>query len=152
ARLKEERTEEAKDRLDNLRELLAALDDFEQTGEEKGLSAFLEAVEMAGRPFVLKELLPSQDRVELRGAAQNLKHCGRLLADFAAVTAWGQLRAAGRRGAAGVESLMAFAEDAGWQDELLRIAADMAEQVRADWVCFRDALAAGLDEAGGAHQ
>jgi len=44
ARLKEERTEEAKDRLDNLRELLAALDDFERTGEEKGLSAFLEQV------------------------------------------------------------------------------------------------------------
>ncbi len=44
ARLKEERTEEAKDRLDNLRELLAALDDFERTAEEKGLSAFLEQV------------------------------------------------------------------------------------------------------------
>ncbi|HOP40383.1 MAG TPA: UvrD-helicase domain-containing protein [Geobacteraceae bacterium] len=44
ARLKEERTEEAKDRLDNLRELLAALDDFERTSEEKGLSAFLEQV------------------------------------------------------------------------------------------------------------
>ncbi len=44
ARLKEERTEEAKDRLDNLRELLAALDDFERTGEDKGLSAFLEQV------------------------------------------------------------------------------------------------------------
>jgi len=44
ARLKEERTEEAKDRLDNLRELLAALDDFERTGEEKGLSDFLEQV------------------------------------------------------------------------------------------------------------
>ena len=44
ARLKEERTEEAKDRLDNLRELLAALDDFERIGEEKGLSAFLEQV------------------------------------------------------------------------------------------------------------
>jgi DNA helicase-2/ATP-dependent DNA helicase PcrA len=44
ARLKEDRTEEAKDRLDNLRELLAALDDFERIGEEKGLSSFLEQV------------------------------------------------------------------------------------------------------------
>ncbi|MGA7829292.1 MAG: UvrD-helicase domain-containing protein [Geobacteraceae bacterium] len=44
ARLKEDRTDEAKDRLDNLRELLAALDDFERTAEEKGLSAFLEQV------------------------------------------------------------------------------------------------------------
>jgi DNA helicase-2/ATP-dependent DNA helicase PcrA len=44
ARLKDERTEEARERLDNLRELLSALDDFERTSEEKGLSAFLEQV------------------------------------------------------------------------------------------------------------
>jgi DNA helicase-2/ATP-dependent DNA helicase PcrA len=44
ARLKEERTEEAKDRLANIQELLAALDDFERTAEEKGLSAYLEQV------------------------------------------------------------------------------------------------------------
>jgi len=44
ARLKEERTEEAKDRLANLQELLAALDDFERNSEDKGLSAYLEQV------------------------------------------------------------------------------------------------------------
>ncbi len=44
ARLKEERTEEARDRLANLQELLAALEDFERTSEEKGLSAYLEQV------------------------------------------------------------------------------------------------------------
>ncbi|MEA5113336.1 MAG: UvrD-helicase domain-containing protein [Geobacteraceae bacterium] len=43
-RLKEERTEEAKDRLANIQELLAALDDFESTSEEKSLSAYLEQV------------------------------------------------------------------------------------------------------------
>ncbi len=43
-RLKEERTEEAKDRLANIQELLTALDDFERTGEEKSLSAYLEQV------------------------------------------------------------------------------------------------------------
>jgi DNA helicase-2/ATP-dependent DNA helicase PcrA len=43
-RLKEERTEEARDRLANLQELLAALDDFERNSEDKGLSAYLEQV------------------------------------------------------------------------------------------------------------
>ncbi len=43
-RLKEERTQEAEDRLNNLRELLAALDDFERVSEDKGLSAYLEQV------------------------------------------------------------------------------------------------------------
>lgn len=43
-RLKEERTEEAKDRLANIQELLTALDDFERSGQEKSLSAYLEQV------------------------------------------------------------------------------------------------------------
>lgn len=44
ARLQDERTTESKDRLDNLQELLAALEDFEKTSKENGLSAFLEQV------------------------------------------------------------------------------------------------------------
>jgi len=44
ARLREERTQEAEDRRNNLQELLAALEDFERTSEDKGLSAYLEQV------------------------------------------------------------------------------------------------------------
>jgi DNA helicase-2/ATP-dependent DNA helicase PcrA len=44
ARLKNERSEEAEDRLANLQELLAALEEFERTSEEHTLSAFLEQV------------------------------------------------------------------------------------------------------------
>lgn len=43
-RLKEERSEEARDRLENLEELLTALEEFERTSVEKSLSAFLEQV------------------------------------------------------------------------------------------------------------
>ncbi len=43
-RLKEERSDEATDRLANLQELLAALEEFEVTNEERTLSAFLEQV------------------------------------------------------------------------------------------------------------
>jgi DNA helicase-2/ATP-dependent DNA helicase PcrA len=43
-RLKGERNEEAEDRLANLQELLAALEEFERTSEEHTLSAFLEQV------------------------------------------------------------------------------------------------------------
>jgi DNA helicase-2/ATP-dependent DNA helicase PcrA len=43
-RLTEERSEEARDRLSNLRELLAALEEFEQESGEGSLSAFLEQV------------------------------------------------------------------------------------------------------------
>ena len=43
-RLKGERSDEADDRLANLQELLAALEEFERTSEERSLSAFLEQV------------------------------------------------------------------------------------------------------------
>ena len=44
AKLKQERTEEAEDRLSNLQELLTAMEEFELSHEERTLSAFLERV------------------------------------------------------------------------------------------------------------
>ncbi len=44
AKLKEERTDEAQDRLDNLQELCSAMEEFERTSDEKTLAAFLEQV------------------------------------------------------------------------------------------------------------
>jgi len=44
SKLTEERSDEAADRLANLQELLAALEEFERTSEERTLSAFLEQV------------------------------------------------------------------------------------------------------------
>lgn len=44
ARLKEERTDEAQDRLDNLQELCSAMEEFERSSDEKTLAAFLEQV------------------------------------------------------------------------------------------------------------
>ena len=44
AKLKQERTDEAEDRLSNLRELLTAMEEFERGSEERTLSAFLERV------------------------------------------------------------------------------------------------------------
>uniref|UniRef100_A0A831XG40 ATP-dependent DNA helicase n=1 Tax=Geobacter metallireducens TaxID=28232 RepID=A0A831XG40_GEOME len=44
ARLKEERTDEAQDRLANLQELCSAMEEFERTSDEKTLAAFLEQV------------------------------------------------------------------------------------------------------------
>ena len=44
AKLKEERTDEAQDRLDNLQELCSAMEEFERSSDEKTLAAFLEQV------------------------------------------------------------------------------------------------------------
>ncbi len=44
AKLQEDRSEEAQDRLANLQELLVAMEEFDRTSEEKGVPAFLEQV------------------------------------------------------------------------------------------------------------
>ena len=46
ARFKEERSDEAQDRLDNLQELITALEEFERSSQETNLSAFLEQVSL----------------------------------------------------------------------------------------------------------
>ena len=49
------------------------------------------------------------------------------------------MRAAGRRGAAGVEELMAFGQEEQWQRELLEAASECAAEVERDYASFEAA-------------
>lgn len=98
--------------------------------------AFLEALEIEGKPYVLKGLQPSQDRIDLRQAAAHPKRLDRVGRAFAALAAWGQLRAAGRTGSAPADALIAFGQDRTQWMPLLDIAAHMAQQVERDWHAF----------------
>ena len=66
--------------------------------------AFLRAVKFAGEGWVLRELLPSEDRVDV-GQAPEPAFTGYTEA-LGAVAAWGHLRASGRKGAANGDELM----------------------------------------------
>lgn len=105
--------------------------------------AFLKPVELAGQPFVLKALQPSQDRVNLSGSALKAGNLDNLVADFGRLTAWAQLRASGRQGAAGADALMAFAADGARLGALLPLAEQCAELVQQQWQEFRAAPGAG---------
>ena len=61
-RLRDERSDEAADRLANLQELLAALEEFERSGEERTLAAFLEQVALVSD---LEQTGPGHDAVTL---------------------------------------------------------------------------------------
>ncbi|HWI40448.1 MAG TPA: UvrD-helicase domain-containing protein, partial [Verrucomicrobiae bacterium] len=66
-RLQEEGSEEAEDRLANLQELVNALEEFQRTSEEQGLSAFLEQVTLAS-DHGGKERVPSVTLMTLHSA------------------------------------------------------------------------------------
>lgn len=99
--------------------------------------AFLRAVVFGGRGWVLRELLPSEDRVDVAGATDAAFR--EYAATLGAVAAWGQLRASGRKGAANGDALVEWRVPS---ERLVEFAADYARQVATDWKAFRGALAA----------
>jgi uncharacterized protein (DUF2252 family) len=98
--------------------------------------AFLEAVNVEGKAFLLKGLQPSQDRVDLQGAAAHPKQLDRLICEFGTIAAWAQLRSSGREGSANADALIAFGHERKQMDTLLEIASHMADQVESDWRTF----------------
>jgi len=108
--------------------------------------AFLAAVRRGGRSYVLRELMPQQDRLQLEHWNGKLKRLETVVRTMGELVAWSHLRSAGRQGSAGADDWAAFAERRGWRKALLDYAGAYAERVHADWRVFRDS-GAGQGEA-----
>ncbi len=97
--------------------------------------AFLHAVSGGGRSFILKELVPREDRVRLERAKANV---GEIVLIEARLLAWSHLRASGHDGSAPADALIAFAEDFpreeldGLSQRLAGLAQSWYEEFRAD--------------------
>lgn len=105
--------------------------------------AVLHAIAMGGRPFILRELQPTEDRLDLARAAGHVGRVEKVMRTMGRVTAWSQLRSGGRQGSAIADALIAFGARAGWRAELLRYGREYARTVRSDWRQFSQADAAG---------
>jgi uncharacterized protein (DUF2252 family) len=99
--------------------------------------AFLRALRIDGRPFVLKELQPGSDRIYLARWGKKVDRLEQLCRTAGEIVAWGQLRSSGRGGSAHADALTAFARRKRWRAELLRLAGEAGESVVADWKRFR---------------
>ena len=109
--------------------------------------AFLEAVDLGGKPFLLKGLQPTQDRVGLAGAAAHPKQLNHLMCQFGGLAASAQLRASGRQGSANADALVEFGSDVKKLDALVDLGVQMADLVEKDWQTFAEEYkkdAAGL--------
>ena len=106
--------------------------------------AFLHAVALDGKPFILRELQPTEDRLILERWGGYLGRLERVLRTMGRLTAWSQLRSGGRQGSAIADELIAFGGRAGWSGELLRHAREYARQVKSDWLAFVKAVEVGL--------
>ncbi len=108
--------------------------------------AFLHAVDVDDESYVLRELVPGEDRVRLEAYVNRPAALEQLVVTEANVMAWGQLRASGRQGAAIADELIAFGRDTSWRQKMLAYARDYAERVKRDQSEFAKELAGAVPE------
>jgi uncharacterized protein (DUF2252 family) len=105
--------------------------------------ALLVPVSLDDKPFVLRELQPTDDKINsslLNGKAARLE---KLVKTLAKVTAWGQLRSAGRQGADAAYDFIDFASDTKWQKPLLEYAQHYTQTVKQNYAEYCEAYHAG---------
>jgi uncharacterized protein (DUF2252 family) len=98
--------------------------------------ALLTPLVMGSRPYLMHELQPDQDKVELSQWEEKSHRLEKLMETMGKVTAWGQLRSSGRQGSSIADELIAIAQVNHWQEELLDYAKQYASQVDADYQEF----------------
>ncbi|PCE23300.1 hypothetical protein BWP39_26865 [Paraburkholderia acidicola] len=105
--------------------------------------AFLHAVEYEKRPYVLRGLQPSEDRVALSAWNGKLPRLEAVVNSMAQLCAWAQLRSGGREGSAIADDLIAFGSRKDWQLPLIELATQCEAQIAADWKTYCDAYDSG---------
>ena len=98
--------------------------------------AFLAPVEFEGRPWVLKGLQPSEDRVDMAQGKANPEGLLATAQALGRVLAWDQLRASGRSGSATADALSDFARQPHWPEAVLEVALQMVSVTQAQWQAF----------------
>ncbi|HAX74595.1 MAG TPA: DUF2252 domain-containing protein [Cyanobacteria bacterium UBA11372] len=101
-------------------------------------AALLTAVLLEDKYYVMRELQPIQDKIDLAEWNGKLKRLEKVLKTMAKVTAWDQLRSGGRQGSAIADDLIAFASTPpfDWKNAILDYAKRYADQVEADYAAF----------------
>lgn len=102
--------------------------------------AFLHPVIMGGKPYVLRGLQPSEDRVALPASKTGLSQFHGATTAMAQIVAWAQLRSGGRNGSAIADELIAFGSDSKWRKPLLEVAERCSAQVEEDWRAYARAF------------
>ncbi|WP_242404513.1 DUF2252 domain-containing protein [Janthinobacterium agaricidamnosum] len=105
--------------------------------------AFLSAVTLGEQSFVLKELLPDQDRLSLDLWNGKIGRLEGVMHAMGSLVAWDHLRSSGRQGSANADAWIAFGRDAkAWRGDLLEYAMAYHQQVLSDWHIYAKAYRA----------
>jgi uncharacterized protein (DUF2252 family) len=94
--------------------------------------ALLSVLHQDGTSYVLRELQPTADKLDLAAVAHHPKRLKVLVETLARIVAWDHIRSGGRQRSAIADDLIAFGHKAGWQTEIIDYARHYSQQVRRD--------------------
>lgn len=94
--------------------------------------------------FIIKEMQPTEDKIQLTTMEENYEDIGNTIQALALLTASAQLRSSGRQGSASADELIEFGERSDWQKGILEYALAYAEQVKQDHKSFVKAYKGGF--------
>ncbi len=95
--------------------------------------ALLGAVGVGNRSYVIKELQPTTDRVNLRALDGKQKALTDVVRTMAEVAAWGHLRGASRFGVDSADALAQFASKTPWRKEIVQLSRKSAKVALQQW-------------------
>jgi len=106
--------------------------------------ASLSAVTLHGKSYVLRELQPTEDKVDLQASGATFPQVEQLVKTIAQVVAWGQLHSGGHQGSAIASEVMDYAKQPHWQKILLIYAENYVQKVEEDFRAFCAAHGKGI--------
>ena len=102
--------------------------------------AFLSVGVLEGKSYIIRQLQPLEDRLNLAALIGRTNAFRRVLESMARVVAWDHLRSAGRQGASPVDDLIEFSQSDDWISGLASYAERYGKQVEKDHKKFARAL------------
>lgn len=102
--------------------------------------AFLSVLEIGGQSYVLRELMPTQDRLSLEHWHGKFRRLEKVMEAMGELVAWSHLRSGGRQGSAIADQWIEFGSRSDWQRPLLDDAVEYSRQVLDDWRRFAEAF------------
>ena len=105
--------------------------------------AFLHPIIWDQKPYILRALQPTEDRLALPGRDTSIDALMVTMKGLGQCLASAQLRSSGRRGSATADALIAFASKRKWSNRLTDLACVMAAQVHTDWNAYSAAFDRG---------
>jgi len=106
--------------------------------------AFLSAIADGKRSYLLKELMPQQDRLKLEHWHGKMPRLEKVVHAMAELVAWQHIRTGGWQGSACADQWQAFGRQTAWRQPLLEYAQAYSRQVADDWLSFKADIAESL--------